>query len=186
MLTAINARTSTAPHGPSLERLDTTPDAGGIAIGARVIDAFGTSVFLLRPGEVSMRDDRACGIADYQTDARVLHHRDAAGRLVALDLVDASQLLSLRDEWLSVDAAEGIADLHVSLSGDRLDLCSSEPPPHLRLQGRALRRVRRVRLNHRDVDVPASDDAGTVVVSGVDWATPAGRRDAADAHITLT
>jgi hypothetical protein len=185
MLTAINARTGAPAHSSSLERLDTTPDAGGIAIGARVIDAFGTSVFLLRPGEASMRDDRACGIADYQTDARVLHHREAAGRLVALDLVDASQLLALRDECLSVDAADGIADLHVSLSGDRLDLFSSKPAPHLRLQGGALRRVRRVRLNRRDVDVPASDDAGTVVVSGADWAAPAGHRDGTEAHIAL-
>ena len=55
-----------------------------------------------------MRDDRACGISDYQTDARILHYREAAGRLVTLDLVDASQLLALRDGWLSVDAAEGI------------------------------------------------------------------------------
>jgi hypothetical protein len=185
MLTAIAARTGTPPHGPLLERLDTTPDAGGIAIGARVIDACGTSVFLLRPGEVGMRDERACGIADYKTDARVLHHREAAGRLVALDLVDASQLVALRDEWLSMDAAEGVSDLHVSRSGDRLDLFSSEPPPHLRLQGGAVRRVRQVRLNRRDVDVLAKDDAGTVVVSGVDWAAPGGRRDAADAHIAI-
>jgi hypothetical protein len=185
MLTAINAGTGTPPHGPSLDRLDTTPDAGGIAIGARVIEACGTSVFLLRPGELSMRDGRACGTGDYQTDARVLHYREATGRLVALDIVDASQLLALRNEWLSVDAGEGIADLHVSLSGDGLELFSSEPPPHLRLQGGALRRVRRVRLNRRDVAVPPSDDAGAIVVSGVDWAAPAGQRDAADAHIAL-
>jgi hypothetical protein len=185
MLTAINARTGRPPHGPSLDRLETTPDAGGIAIGARVVDAFGTSVFLLRPGDTSMRDDRACRIGDYQTDARVLHYREAAGRLLTLDLVDARQLLALRDGWLSVDAAEGIGDLHVSVSGDRLELCSSAPPPHLRLQGGALRKVRRVRLNRRDVDVPASDDAGAVVFCGVDWAAPAGQRDAAHAHIAL-
>ena len=168
-----------------LDRLETTPDAGGIAIGARVVDAFGTSVFLLRPGDTSMRDDRACRIGDYQTDARVLHYREAAGRLLTLDLVDARQLLALRDGWLSVDAAGGIGDLHVSVSGDRLELCSSAPPPHLQLQGGALRRVRRVRLNRRDVDVPAWDDAGTVVVCGVDWAAPAGQRDVAHAHIAL-
>jgi hypothetical protein len=185
MLTAFSTRIGASVHGPSLERLETTPDIGKIAIGARVIDTSGTSVFLLQPREANVRDHRACGIADYQTDARVLHYREAAGRLLALDLVDASQLLALRDEWLSVDAAEGITDLHVSLSGDRLDLCSSEPPPHLRLQGGALRRVRRVRLNHRDADVRASDDAGTVVVSGGDWAAPAGQRDGANAHIAL-
>ena len=185
MLTAFSTRIGASVHGPSLERLETTPDIGKIAIGARVIDTAGTSVFLLQPREANVRDHRACGIADYQTDARVLHYREAAGRLLALDLVDASQLLALRDEWLSVDAAEGITDLHVSLSGDRLDLCSSEPPTHLRLQGGALRRVRRVRLNHRDADVRASDDAGTVVVSGVDWAAPAGQRDGANAHIAL-
>jgi hypothetical protein len=185
MLTAINARTGRPPHGPSLDRLETTPDAGGVAIGARVVDGFGASVFLLRPGDTSLRDDRACRIADYQTDARVLHYREAAGRLLALDLVDASQLLALRDGWLSVDAVEGIGDLHVSASGDRLELCSSAPPPHLRLQGGALRKVRRVRLNRREADVRASDDPGTVVVCGVDWAAPAGPRDAANAHIAL-
>jgi hypothetical protein len=176
MLTAISARTGRPPHRPSLDRLETTPDAGGIAIGARVVDAFDASVFLLRPGDTSMRDNRACRIADYQTDARVLHYREAAGRLLTLDLVDASQLLALRDGWLSVDAAEGFGDLHVAVSGDRLDMYSSAPPPHLRLQGGALRQVRRVCLNRRDVDVPASDDAGTVVVCGVDWAAPAGQR----------
>jgi hypothetical protein len=172
MLTALSTRIGIPVHGPSLERLETTSDAEGIAIGARVIDAFGSSVFLLRPGASNVRDHRACGIADYQTDARVLHCKEAGGRLVAIDLVDASQVLALRDKWLSVHAAEGIADLHISLSSDRLDLYSSEPPPHLRLQGGALRQLRRVRLNHRDMDVPASDGPNTLVVSGGDWARP--------------
>jgi hypothetical protein len=186
MLTALSTRIGAPDHGPSLERLETTPDAGGIAIGARVIDGSGTSVFLLRPGESTVRDNRACGIAEYQTDARVLHYKEAGSRLVALDLVHASQVLALRDEWLSVDAAEGIADLHISLYDDRLDLCSSEPPPHLRLQGGALRRVRRVRLNHRDIDVPASDHPETLVVSGGDWARPGQRGAGAPAaHVAL-
>ena len=187
MLTALSTRIGAPVDRPSLERLETTPDVGGIAIGARVIDTFGTSVFLLQPGESSVRDNRACGIADYQTDARVLHYKEAGGRLVALDLVDASQVLALRDEWLSVDAAEGTADLHISLCGDRLDLCSSEPPPHLRLQGGALRRVRRVRLNRRDIDVAASDRPDMLVVSGGDWARPGQRGAGAPAaHVALT
>ena len=66
-------------------------------------------------------------------------------------------------------ASEPVHDLHATLVGDLLDMRASEPPPHLRLQGSALARVRRVRLNHREIPAPPSRQPNTLVIDGVDW-----------------
>ena len=125
-------------HGatrPSLERLDVTADATGEAIAARVVSGEAASTYLIRPGEPASRDSRASGILEYQTNARVVHYRTRGEALVALDLVDASHALALRDGWLSVAASESMPDLHATIANGQLHLAASEPPRELRVEG---------------------------------------------------
>ena len=121
--------------GPSLERLAVTADPAGEAIAARVVSGGLASTYLIRPGEPASRDSRACGILDYQTNARIMHFRTRGDALVALDLVDASHALALRDGWLSVAASEAMRDLHASIANGVLHLAASEPPRELRIEG---------------------------------------------------
>jgi hypothetical protein len=162
-----------ATHGsrgaPVLERLVPAADAGGAAIAARVIDGPRTAVFLLRPGEPASRETRGCGVLAYQTDARLLHYAEA-GRLLTLDVIDASHALALRDGWISLAASEPVRDLHLSFADDTLDLQASAPPPQLRIQGAALGRIRRIRLNHREMPAPMCHPE-TLIIDGVDWPT---------------
>jgi hypothetical protein len=81
---------------------------------------------------------RACGIFDYQTDARVMHVRTHRDRLVALDLIDVSHALALRDGWLSIVASEPLSDLHALVSDGMLHLTASQPPRELRVDAGAL------------------------------------------------
>jgi len=120
--------------GPSLERLDVTADPAGEAIAARVVSGEVASTYLIRPGEPASRDSRACGILQYQTNARVVHYRTRGEALVALDLVDASHALALRDGWLSVAASESMPDLHATIANGQLHLAASEPPRELRVE----------------------------------------------------
>jgi hypothetical protein len=154
---------------PILHRLVANADPHGDAIAARVVNGDVASVFLLRPGEPPLRDGRACGIAEYQTDGRVLHVRTRGDALVALDLVDASHALALRPGWLSVAAGEPIPDLHIQLNDDMLQLFASEPPAQLQILGRPLKRLRAIRLNGRDHSVASLDQPDSLVISGADW-----------------
>jgi hypothetical protein len=120
---------------PSLERLDVTADPSGEAIAARVVAGDIASTYLIRPGEPATRDGRACGILDYQTNARVIHFRTRGDSLVALDLADASHALALRNGWLSVAASEPMRDLHATIANGMLHLVASEPPRELRVEG---------------------------------------------------
>jgi hypothetical protein len=171
MLSWIDA--ATGHSTPGLQRITANADPHGEAIAARVINGDCASVYLLRPGEPSLRDGRACGTLDYQTDARVLHFRTRSETLVALDLVDASHALALRDGWLSIAMSEPVRDLHVQLNCDMLELCASEPPRQLRILGGALLGLRAIRLNGRSHPLVVTDPPDTLVISGADWtATP--------------
>jgi hypothetical protein len=126
---------SPAAGAPSLERLAVSADPAGEAIAARVVCGDDASHYLIRPGEPASRDSRACGLLDYQTNARVLHFRTRGDSLVALDLVDASHALALRDGWLSVAASEPMRDLHATSIQGVLRLATSDPPRELRVEG---------------------------------------------------
>ena len=160
---------ATAHSTPELQRITTNADPHGEAIGARVVNGDLASVYLIRPGEPSSRDGRACGTLDYQTDARVLHFRTRDEALVGLDLVDASHALALRDGWLSIAMSEPVRDLHIQLNDDRLDLYASEPPRQLRILGGALLGRRAIRLNGRTHPLVVTDPPDTLLISGVDW-----------------
>ncbi|HYS26104.1 MAG TPA: alginate lyase family protein, partial [Vicinamibacterales bacterium] len=126
---------SHAAGSPSLERLDVTADPAGDAIAGRVVTGDVASHYLIRPGEPASRDSRACGILEYQTNARVMHFRTRGDALVALDLADASHALALRDGWLSVAASEPMRGLHASIANGLLRIAVSEPPRELRVEG---------------------------------------------------
>jgi hypothetical protein len=159
---------ATAHSTPELQRIAANAEPGD-TIAARVANGDFASVYLLRPGDPSSRDGRGCGAVDYQTDARVLHFRTRGERLVALDVVDASHALALRDGWLSVEANEPVRDLHVRLLDDLLQLSASEPPRQLRLLGDALRSIRAIRLNGRSYPLAVGDPPETLLISGADW-----------------
>jgi len=157
---------------PCLERLAVSADPTGDAIAVRVVSGAFRSTYLVRPGETSSRDGRACGIVDYQTNARALHFRTRGDSLVALDLVDASHALALRDGWVSVAASEPIRDLHVMLVDGMLRLDASEPPRQLRLQGNAIIGLRAIHLNGRSYPPPPAGRPDTLLISGSDWTSP--------------
>jgi len=117
-----------------LERIDASSDPGGAIVAVRIIAADATSTYLIRPGERQLRENRACGTDQCQTDARVMHLRTRFGRFAALDLVDASHVLALDDRNISVAASEQIPDLHARLEGGLLSLAASKPPGQLRIE----------------------------------------------------
>ena len=119
---------------PEIERIAVSSDAHGDAIGVRIICGASVSTYLLRPGEPAPRDSRACGIQEYQTNARVLHVRTQGDRLVALDLVDASHALALGDGFVSVAADDPMRDLHLTITDGMLHLAASQPPRQLRIE----------------------------------------------------
>ena len=161
--------TATAHATPELRRIAANADPHGEAIAARVINEDFGSVYLVRPGEPPSRDGRGCGTLDYQTDARVLHFRTRDETLIALDLVDASHALALRDGWLSIETSEPLRDLHIQWLDDMLELSASEPPRQLRLLGGALLGVREIRLNGRSYPLDIADPPDTLLISGADW-----------------
>lgn len=160
-----------AAAAPLLEAMEPAGENRGAAVAVRIGCGGRATVFLLRPGEPALGDTRACGVPDYQTNARVLHYTCEHGRLATLDLVDASDALALRDGWISVAASEPMRDLHATLADGLLELFASEPPPQLRLQGGAIRELHRIRLNRREIPRPRSDRPDTLVIYGVDWPT---------------
>src|SRR5207244_545476 len=157
---------------PTLERLAVTADPAGRAIAARVVNGDLASNYLIHPGEPASPDSRACGLLEYQTNARVMHFRTRGDALTALDLVDASHALALRDGWISVAASEPIHDLHATLADGVLSLAASEPRRQLRVQGRGSSGLRAIQLNGRGYPPSPSERPDTLVISGGDWASP--------------
>ena len=169
MLAWIGAAAETAHCAPSLERMAATADPAGRVIAARVVAGDRSSVFLLRPGEPSWRERRACTVGEYQTNARMLHVRSEGDCLLALDLVDGSRAVSLRDGGISVEVDGPVADLHVALSGGVLRLFASTPPLRLRIQGHAIARLRVVSLNGRPAPQDPAGHTETLLLPRADW-----------------
>lgn len=126
-----------------------------------------TSVFLLRPADAPAAGS---GVLDYQTDARALHYETHDGRLRAIDLVDATQALTVRDQWLSLTAAGVMADLHVSVDdADTLAFWATEPPSELRITGARVGGLRGITLNGRGLYLGPSGGRDTRLILGSDW-----------------
>jgi hypothetical protein len=125
---------SATGDAPLLEHLDVSTDPGSVVVAVRIVSGNRTSTYLVRPGEPSMREGRACDIGEYQTDARVMHVRTRFGRVAALDLVDARHALALADGRISIAASEPVSDLHMRLAEGLLYLATSQPPGQLRVE----------------------------------------------------
>ena len=169
MLTWIGTAAETAHGAPSLERIAATPDPAGHAIAARVVTGDYSSLFLLRPGEPSGRENRTCGVGEFQTNARILHFRTKGDCLLVLDLVDGTHALALRDGWISVEADGPVADLHFDLSDGVLHLFASAPPRRLCIQGDAIAQLRAVTLNGRPAPPEPKGRTKTLLIPGADW-----------------
>ena len=154
---------------PRMQRLRADCDAGSDAVAVRVRQRDVTSVMLLRPGEPPVRDARACGVADYHTNARLLHYSMRDERLISLAAADATHILALRDGLLSIAADDPIADLYVAIDGDRLDAWCSTPPSRLHVQGGGVAAIRRLRLNGRDIAPAGSGRPDTLVITSAQW-----------------
>jgi hypothetical protein len=153
-----------------LRRITIDSDEGE-AIAARVTNGNLTSTYVVRSCAQSSHNRGGCSVAEIQTNARVLHFRTLDEALVALDLVDATHALALRDGWLSVAASEPMPDLHLQLNDGILRLCASEPPQHLRIQGQAVLGLHAIELNGRPQRPSFADDRlDTLLLSGNDWA----------------
>jgi hypothetical protein len=170
MLTWIGGASVQTHDPPSVERVAPVCDAGRSVIGARVEIGQRTAVFLVQPGEVRSRAPGECEMLDYQTDARAMHYVETGGNLARLDLVDASHARACRGGWLSIAAHARMADLHATMQDGVLDLEASQPPPHLWVQGAAIRGLVSVRLNHRELPRPATGRTDTLLLCGADWA----------------
>ena len=173
LLSCVRERNHVAAEPPLFERVEPVAEAGGMALGARLVDTTGSSVFLVWPGDSRARETRACKILEYQTDARVFHYEEISGRLAMIDIVDASHALAVRPDWLSVVADEVMSNLHVSVCDGMLDLRSSDPPQQLRLQGGPIYDVRCTRLNGRVIEAPSPSHTDGLVIRRSDWAAAA-------------
>jgi hypothetical protein len=147
--------TGSGGEGPTLERVTGETDT----IAARVTAGQRVSTFALRPG----------GLADYQTDARVIHYSEEGTRFATLDLVDASHALAITPAGITVDADHTMADLHIAYDGTTLDIAASVPPASLRLQGGVVAVARHVRVNGRELPLTPHPGDGSLLLQAENW-----------------
>ena len=162
----------TGEEPPSMERVHVETDGAGHAIAVRMVEGGSTRVTVTCPGEPAVRHARSCTTGEYHTDARMLHYAVRDSELVELAIADATHLLPLRDGLLSIAADDHINDLHVVVAGDVLELVACGPIPRISLQGAALTRLARVKLNGREVPVNIEGCAASLVIAASEWATP--------------
>ncbi len=150
----------TGQEKPSLERVHPETDPSSNAVGVRVVQDDTARVTLIRPGEPAVREGRSGAIADYHTNARLLHYAMRGNALAAIAIADATQVLSLREGLLSLAADDHIDDLHLSIVDGVMELVASRPLARLHLQGAALTHVVLVTLNGRELHLPAGGPRG--------------------------
>jgi hypothetical protein len=171
MLTWIGTTQPGSPQPPSIERLSPACEAGDVAVAAYVRAGERASVFVVCPSGSESHHRCACDIGTYQTDARVFHGVEDGGSLTELDLIDGTQVLTRRSDGISVCSSTPMPYLHVTMQDDVLDLEAPQPPAQLRIDIGPMRRVVSIRLNRRELSLPA-DHGGTFLVYGADWSKP--------------
>lgn len=151
---------------PELHPAPIDGEQDAATVSAAIVDGPRRVLFLVRTGGAPLHAARMCRIAEFETDARLLHAHSDGDRLLTLDIVDATRVVARRQGWISIEADEVMRDLHVTPEEGRLDLRTSAPPATLRLVGLSPRH--RVRLNGRDY--PSAWPAGnTLVIQADDW-----------------
>jgi hypothetical protein len=171
-------------QAPTLQRLTVGGDGDAATFAAAVSAGLRRALFLVRPGGAALQAGRVCRVAEFETDARLLHVLSDGDRLVSLDVVDASLVVARHQGWISIEAEGSLRDLHVSVDAGVVDLRGSIPAVALRVRG--LSPLHRVRLNGREI--MSTWPVGTsVLVLPSEWHAPAPAQlaDADDASSEL-
>jgi hypothetical protein len=155
-------------QSPALRRLAIDCEDGRSALAAEVRAGRRRALFVVRLGGAPPHAARTCRVADFESDARVLHCLADGDRLVHLDLVDVGRVVTSRQGWLSIEAEGILRDLHVGIDHGTIDLCASAPSVTMRMRG--LSPAHRVRLNGRELPhLPIA--AKTLLIHPSDWHT---------------
>jgi hypothetical protein len=161
LITWIRAGTFRQP--PVLRHLHADGDDVTPCVALSLVTGDTESRLLLRPGDAPGRTGRTCTTGAYRTDGRLLHVRTARGRVLALTMADATEVLALEDGGVSVRAGNRVSGLHVTFDGDGMDVWASAAPDWLELRGAALDGVAHIRVNGHPVAAPRDRD-GTLIV----------------------
>ena len=154
---------------PCLEALPVAADAAALSVAVRIRRRDGAITTLLRPGDIEVRAGRSADSEDYHTNARLLQYVEDESGMVQLSVADGSHALALHEGLLSVGAHDQMHDLHVRISGELVELWSTNPPARLHLQGTQAGAVRTARLNGRVRIVSRADESGALTFSSSDW-----------------
>ena len=171
MLTWIGTTHPSPGQPPSMERLSPASEAGDVAVAASVRTGDRTSVFVVCPSGADSHHGCACDIGTYQTDARVFHGVEDGGSLTEFNLIDGTQVLARGGDGISACSSTPMPYLHGTMKEGVLDLEASQPPVQLRVDIGPMRRVVSIRLNRRELPLPA-DYRGTFLIYGADWSGP--------------
>jgi hypothetical protein len=161
-----------SPNGHmSLQRVAAECEPGGTIVAAQLTADDVDSLLLVRPGEAAASQVRSSETVDFHTDARIFHCAQQPGRRFDVSVIDATRVLSLRDERLSIVGETLIPDLHLTIENDTIDLRALEPAPRIQLLGTAVAHVGHIRLNGRTLSVRATR-CETLEIHGGDWREP--------------
>jgi uncharacterized heparinase superfamily protein len=133
------------------------------AVIIEIVDGPRTAVFMVRPAH-SSRPRRVCRVGEFETDATMLHYAAEDGRLTSLSIVDGQHVVTARDHWLSITADAAIADLHLSIRNDEIDVFSSEPTRRMVVHGTA--GCTAARINGRDLPLSSKSAADILLSHG--------------------
>jgi uncharacterized heparinase superfamily protein len=162
----------TASAAPSLEQVRHDANPACETIEVRVSHDGIVRTTLLCPGEPPVHTERTCTVADYHTDARLLHYATRDRALLSLAAADTTHVLALGDDLLSVAADDHVSDVYIEIAGEALGVWASRPLPRLRLQGAALAGIAVARLNGRELPVTGRERGDVLVIDTSAWGEP--------------
>jgi hypothetical protein len=164
---------------PTLERLDHQDDGAAACVATRMHSGSSAWLSIVRPGDALGRQGRFARVSGMETDARALQWSYEDGRVSSVLLADGRY--ARLSDGLSIEADAVMPDLHVALSGHRLELSTSAPAVRLRLTGTALERITLIAGNGhtlRRLDNPCT----AVVLTAPDWSEPVTGVEFQDQH----
>jgi len=151
---------------PRLRRLD-ADSVGQTAVAVTVDHGGGSTLTLLRPGDVSESGRRLTRCGELRSDGRLVQLR-TAGRLASVSLADASFLEAPASVFMQISATAPLADLHLAIDGTDLELWSTSPTSEVRVRLNSSLRVDRLRLNGRDVRL-ATGGVSDLSIRPAEW-----------------
>jgi uncharacterized heparinase superfamily protein len=152
-------------RSPSLRTTPPENDADAATV-IEVRDETRSATFMIRPADSSPARG-VCRVGDFETDAVLLHYVEEDGRLRALSIIDGHHCITARDAWLSIAADGPIADLHIAVRGEEIELDSLSPPGELTVHGTG--RFAAIRANGRDLPLSSKSTPDTLLIHGSDW-----------------